>query len=239
MEAKLALTVAFLFALGAGMILLRRRGRVSRAEWGKYAVYALLIPGLLMLAHMGRPWVAAVVVLVAARGVLELRLAFDGRLGAARAFLAFAGLAVALGHLLLGPGRTWFASFALLLLLVAATDAFAQLSGRLLGRHPLCPRISPGKTVEGLIGGLIAAPAVAAALAFLSPEWTPLRRTALAAITALAAVAGDLLFSAIKRRAGIKDFAVALPGHGGVLDRFDSLVVAAPLHVWARLVLSP
>jgi phosphatidate cytidylyltransferase len=116
-------------------------------------------------------------------------------------------------------------------------DSFSQLWGRLLGKRPLCPRLSPGKTVEGLVGGGLTTVAVAAALGPLLLGHSPVPMAGLGALTAAGAVVGDLAFSWIKRRAGLKDFSSALPGHGGVLDRFDSLVVGAPVFFWSRLVL--
>jgi phosphatidate cytidylyltransferase len=101
----------------------------------------------------------------------------------------------------------------------------------------LCPRLSPHKTVEGLIGGIVMAAAIAALLRFLLPSTTLAHVIVLGLVTAAGAVAGDLAFSALKRHAGLKDFSTALPGHGGVLDRFDSLVLAAPAFYWSAAVL--
>lgn len=119
----------------------------------------------------------------------------------------------------------------LCLALVWAADSGAYLVGRRFGKRKLCPQVSPGKTVEGLLGGLVGA-ALIGLLAGLALGLDGLRLAALVGLaTACAAVSvvGDLAESLFKRRAGVKDSSDLLPGHGGVLDRIDALIAAAPL----------
>jgi phosphatidate cytidylyltransferase len=117
-------------------------------------------------------------------------------------------------------------SAAFLFLLVAFNDAGAETAGRTFGRTPFFTRISPRKTVEGFLGGLLASAAAAIAFAPLL-DGDIAQRAAFAIVAALAAVLGDLVFSAIKRDVGCKDFRALLPAHGGLLDRFDSFLVSA------------
>jgi phosphatidate cytidylyltransferase len=122
-----------------------------------------------------------------------------------------------------------------LLLIVWAADVGAYAFGRLLGRTKLAPAVSPGKTWEGVTGGLLAAGlAAAAAAAWL--DLPSLRLVGLGVATALISVLGDLTQSMFKRNVGLKDSGKLLPGHGGVLDRIDSLTAAVPAFVvglWA------
>jgi len=115
---------------------------------------------------------------------------------------------------------------AFLFLLVAFNDAGAEAVGRTLGRRPFFARVSPRKTVEGFLGGLAASAIAAVAFAPLL-DGDPLRRALLVLVGALTAVLGDLVFSAIKRDVGVKDFRPLLPAHGGLLDRFDSFLLSA------------
>ena len=114
-----------------------------------------------------------------------------------------------------------------------STDIGAYFAGRRFGRRKLAPSISPGKTVEGLYGGIAAATLLGGAWAYATHLGVAL--FALAPILAIAAQAGDLFESAIKRRAGVKDSGAWLPGHGGVLDRLDGLVPVAVLTAAAQL----
>jgi phosphatidate cytidylyltransferase len=110
-----------------------------------------------------------------------------------------------------------------------ASDSAAYYAGTLWGKHPLMPSISPKKSYEGLLGGLIGAIAAAllAQLWFVSTfSWTD--AVALGILLTLTGLVGDLFESAIKRRAGVKDSGGILPGHGGMLDRIDSLLFTAP-----------
>lgn len=115
-----------------------------------------------------------------------------------------------------------------------STDIGAYFAGRSFGRRKLAPAISPGKTVEGLYGGIAAAALLGAAWVFGTHLGKPL--LVLAPIFAVAAQAGDLFESALKRRAGVKDSGNLLPGHGGVLDRLDGLVPVAVLTASAQLL---
>jgi phosphatidate cytidylyltransferase len=132
-------------------------------------------------------------------------------------------------------------SGALLLLLplfvVWASDIGAYAVGRMLGRHKLIPAVSPGKTVEGAIGGLLASALVAwiyvdavlAPAAQLGFRWRLTGVIVFAIIVSAAAQLGDLAESLLKREAGVKDSSHLIPGHGGVLDRLDSLFFALPV----------
>lgn len=131
-------------------------------------------------------------------------------------------------HLLLlrrlSQGGRWLL---LLLLGVFATDTGAYAVGRLLGRHRLAPRVSPAKTVEGAIGGLVCAVIACVALdTLLDLPGKPILIVVLGLALGLAAELGDLAESAVKRRLGVKDMGHLFPGHGGVLDRLDSILFA-------------
>jgi phosphatidate cytidylyltransferase len=116
-----------------------------------------------------------------------------------------------------------------LLLITWAADTGAYYVGTLYGRRLLAPRVSPKKTFEGLVGGFIGATIIAfiARWTFM-PEFTPLETVVLALFLTVAGLWGDLVESAIKRSVGVKDSGGLLPGHGGMLDRLDSLLFSAP-----------
>lgn len=132
-------------------------------------------------------------------------------------------------------GRSWVI---VALLLTFTSDTAAYAVGRAIGRHRLIPEISPNKTWEGAIGSLIATPIVAAALMMvlaaspfaaigLAPPLTPAVALGIGVAVSLAAQLGDLVESALKRAAHVKDAGGLIPGHGGVLDRIDSLTFVA------------
>lgn len=127
-------------------------------------------------------------------------------------------------------GQRWLIA---LLSITFATDTGAYAVGRMWGRHRLAPRISPQKTWEGAAGA-IAVGGTAAALAprLLNLQPAPGLAASLVLVLPIAAMAGDLLESALKRRAGVKDFSRLLPGHGGLLDRLDSVLLTAPSLYW-------
>jgi phosphatidate cytidylyltransferase len=115
-----------------------------------------------------------------------------------------------------------------LFFVIWSTDTAAFIVGKLIKGPKLAPAISPGKTWSGAVGGLVGATVIGVALAsLLSAE--PGRAASLAVLVSLAAQCGDLLESGIKRRFGVKDSGQLIPGHGGVMDRLDSLVVAGPV----------
>jgi phosphatidate cytidylyltransferase len=115
-----------------------------------------------------------------------------------------------------------------LLLLVVAADIGAYFSGRAFGKHKLAPKVSPGKTWEGVVGGLLAA-LLMAAVGVWWFDMSTVPFMILCLVVAIASVVGDLTESLFKRHAGLKDSGSILPGHGGVLDRVDSVTAAAPV----------
>jgi len=115
--------------------------------------------------------------------------------------------------------------------IVVASDVAAYVFGRTFGKRKIFPVISPGKTWEGLLGGLTAAGVVGAVLGvFLGGDWA-LGGVLVALLTGIAGVMGDLVESYVKRCAGVKDSGKILPGHGGVLDRLDSHLFGLPIFV--------
>ncbi len=127
-----------------------------------------------------------------------------------------------------GPQPVAFILF--LVLLIAFNDMGAYFVGRSFGKRPLAPSVSPNKTLEGLFGGLIASMVVASILTTF-PAWDAIgiaRGLALAAVVSVFSPLGDLIESMMKRSIGVKDMGSVLPGHGGMLDRIDSFLLAVP-----------
>lgn len=141
------------------------------------------------------------------------------------------GLIITLRYTPDGVIGMWYLTFPMLAII--ATDVGGYVFGSLWGRRLLAPRISPKKTVEGLLGGLALALVVVGGTMAMLPIWTDFRLDlahllVFALAVPLAALAGDLFESLVKRWAGVKDTGVFLPGHGGVLDRIDSTLIAVP-----------
>lgn len=124
-------------------------------------------------------------------------------------------------------GRFWLL---FLLVVIWSNDTFAYFIGRKLGKHKLAPVISPKKSVEGAVAGIIGGAVVGLAFVhFTSMDSAPLNTIAITVVVGLVAIAGDLAESLLKRGAGVKDSGTIIPGHGGVLDRIDSLIFPVPL----------
>ena len=115
-----------------------------------------------------------------------------------------------------------------LLLTVQSSDVFQYIWGKLLGRHALSKQISPSKTVEGLVGGVLSATAMGAALWWITP-FSPVEAAFVALVINTLGFFGGFVLSAIKRDRGVKDWGHLIEGHGGMLDRVDSLAFSAPV----------
>ena len=116
----------------------------------------------------------------------------------------------------------------LIFIIAWGTDTFAYISGSLFGKNKLCPKLSPNKTIEGSIGGIFGALMLTLIFAKyfkLLPLWA---FALLSFLGAIVAQMGDLMASKIKRMTGIKDYGFIMPGHGGILDRFDSIILTGP-----------
>ena len=113
-------------------------------------------------------------------------------------------------------------------ILIWVNDSFAYLVGKSIGRHKLFPAVSPKKTIEGTLGGLAFSILAAYLLARMEPILNTTQWMILAGVIVVSGSLGDLIESKLKREAGVKDSGAILPGHGGMLDRLDSLVYAAP-----------
>jgi len=117
----------------------------------------------------------------------------------------------------------------LIFIIAFGTDTFAYFAGNLFGKRKLCPKISPNKTIEGSIGGILGSLALTiiySVLMNITPIW---KLVILSIITSIISQIGDLVASRIKRITGIKDFGDIIPGHGGIIDRFDSIILTAPV----------
>ena len=124
-------------------------------------------------------------------------------------------------------GRNVFL-IAFLIVVVQLSDVLQYVWGKLLGRHKIAPRLSPSKTVEGFVGGIASATLVGAGLWWMTP-FTMLEAALLALVITLSGFFGGLVMSAIKRDRGVKDWGSVIAGHGGFIDRLDSVVFSAPI----------
>lgn len=121
-------------------------------------------------------------------------------------------------------------------MIIWANDSWAYLSGRWFGKHKLFERISPGKTWEGSIGGGLVALLFAYIFSLFFKDFTTIDWLVIGAILIVTSTLGDLVESMLKRSLGVKDSGTMLPGHGGILDRFDGMFVSLPV-IWAYIVL--
>lgn len=222
--------LAFLIG-GAGLYRANRKMESSiRGErWTKFITYFFIVHIVLLCALLGPRVLTVLIMLILLIGAFELyyvlhslsggRLLFRTGISAGYVFLGLA--------LLFFFWRSTMERAVFVYLVVATFDGFSQVAGNLFGRHPLARKISPGKTVEGILGGLVFAAAMAVLLHTLVNLSAAQSLVASSWIVA-AGFSGDLLASWVKRASGVKDFGRILPGHGGVLDRFDSLLLAGP-----------
>lgn len=259
------LTALVLFAVLAAAFLLLTPGRFAYAllvvtalaafEWGRLCVprsrpaalgYASAVTAATVLLSVVPGAAPAVIGAGALAWCLApvLLVRWAGR-------LTVPAVALVLGFVVLAPA--WFALVRLramdggyylwmLLALVWAADIGAYFIGRAFGRHKLASAISPGKTREGAVGGLASAAAVGAAggWMFTAPaELHPLAWLAACLAAAAFSIVGDLSESLVKRMAGVKDSGSLLPGHGGVLDRIDGILAAAPVFTVVLWLLYP
>jgi phosphatidate cytidylyltransferase len=235
----LALIIVALGALWMGgfpfWLLLVVAGVLMQGEWGllvgaseqyrKMAMFAVSVPlAILCPLAAGVSWVAFVLMATAFFFVLLTARSFALALGILYVCVPVMALLLLRGQAPDGQGLL-LAFWALSL--VWATDIGAYFAGRSIGGPKLAPRVSPSKTWAGLAGGVLAA----LLTGFLLHRFAglPIQLAAASGLLAVAAQLGDLLESGMKRRAGVKDSGNLLPGHGGVMDRLDGVVAAAPL----------
>lgn len=166
----------------------------------------------------------ALILLNTLRAPLE---GLPARLGLTMLGVLYVGLQATF-MLLLRQGPNGYAHFCLYFAVIQAADAFAFFGGRAFGRHPIAPTLSPGKTWEGCAVGLLAALATARLFAFAAPGMAGWAVYAIGAGIFAFSLLGDLVASGFKRAAGLKDFGRLLPEQGGLLDRFDGYLLAAP-----------
>lgn len=126
----------------------------------------------------------------------------------------------------------------LVFIFASVTDMAAYFSGMFFGKRKLIPEISPKKTVEGAIGGIVGTTIVSLAFAIFINELNPIYFIPFAIVGSIVSQLGDLFASAIKREFGVKDYGNIIPGHGGVLDRFDSILFVAPLTYYGVVLIS-
>ncbi|MDR6921911.1 MULTISPECIES: phosphatidate cytidylyltransferase [Chryseobacterium] len=130
-----------------------------------------------------------------------------------------------------------FNSIIFLVVVTELNDVFQYLMGKFFGKHKITPKISPNKTLEGFIGGVFLTIILSNILGFFILKTDFFINTILGLILGISGFFGDVLMSYLKRKAGVKDTGTLLPGHGGLLDRMDSLIFNAPLFFWILPIL--
>lgn len=210
--------------------------RLARAIGAVVPTWPALAATLAATAVVPFPWVATESLLSAALIVAAVAVLTSPRQGAAglhdvaAAVLAPVYIGLPLGSLVAVHGVGGREAVLLLVFTIVASDSGQYYAGRLFGRSPLAPRISPKKTREGAIGGFIAGPAfLAIAGHYWLPAAAPASLAGIGVLLVAAGIFGDLFESMLKRAAGVKDSSTLIPGHGGILDRIDALLFATPI----------
>lgn len=230
MEKTVFTFIAFYFAIGALAIALinRKHDKQSRHErWTKYFVYLLIVNVIVLGVLYG--FFHFIAIATVAAGLYEMLLTVRNLPRLLNRILAI----LIFGLLSFGFMKYAFLSDThaqlFVYMLVFIFDGFSQITGQLIGKRKFIPAISPGKTIEGAMGGLL----ISLFTAILLKQLIGLDVTetfVLGLGICLFAFGGDLLASYYKRKCKIKDFSQLIPGHGGVLDRFDSFIVAGTFY---------
>ncbi len=216
--------------------------RIVDVIGAKIPWWTSLFATLATTAMVPFPWVSVGVIVVVALIATAFNVLQSDRVGAptfidtAGAVLAPVYIGLPLGSLVAIAAVGGREAVLVLIGTMAASDTAQYYTGRMFGRTPLAPVRSPKKTVEGAIGGFVIAPAVlvAAGMAWL-PGLQPWRLAVLGVLLVFAGIVGDLFESMLKRAAGMKDSGNLIPGHGGILDRIDALLFAAPIFYYFLL----
>ena len=229
-----------LFAIGAVAIHIISRKKESPQKiyaWKKFFVYFSIIFAIFLSILYVSPLFIAICFLVALGGAFEIvRLQLKSHPQFAWSkFCLYFSIYIALA--------VYFLLFAfecaeiqiLTVFVVCAFDAFSQLSGQLFGKRKIAPNISPNKTLGGLIGGMCLA-LLFGIMANFNSELGIMAVTILILCVVAASFVGDLLASYVKRQYAVKDYSALIPGHGGILDRFDSLIAAGAVVYLLKII---
>lgn len=236
--------LGLLIAGAAGLGMYEYSRMVLPGPWGAPALAGVALAGLSALAGLagGGAALAALLLGLAALGLItavtspELGLAWDKATRRSWGLIYTGGLFACLLVLAGLPGGRVLLLFALFA--VIAADVGAYFAGHMWGKHKLAPGISPGKTIEGVAGGALASAVLGGIFAGLwLPDTGVGAGALLGLVLALVSVGGDLLESALKRAAGVKDSGGILPGHGGLLDRVDGILVGSAAFLLLRMLL--
>lgn len=223
----LNLVIASLFLVGGILIFIinrKKTGQEQKAAWLKYGVYFIIVELIVQCLQLQAQFFFVLAIIIATASFVEIvRLVygptpFEASIWTMLIFVLLA--APFIGFAFMDAKLVLFTY-----LVVSIFDGFSQISGQLLGRNKLVPKISPNKTVEGFIGGLVFASLLGGFLHQIS-AYSFGKALLIAFLISVFAFLGDLLESYCKRSFGIKDFGKMIPGHGGFLDRFDSFIVA-------------
>lgn len=219
------LIIQSFFVLGAFLFVLakRRQGLPLTKGWNKFFVYMLIVNLISYSIANNLLAFRIIAVMIVVQGLFEISKALY--LNKTSKSFSMVSLVIygflSFGFLMfsnLEPNLMVWTYLSIFLF-----DGFSQLSGQLFGKNSLAPNISPNKTIEGAIGGLIVTLSTLFFLDHIS-GFSPWESIGMGLLICFGALLGDLLASLLKRRCGIKDYGKILPGHGGILDRFDSFL---------------
>jgi phosphatidate cytidylyltransferase len=211
-------------AIGFYTINRKRSAAEARKNWIKYLTYFIIIHIIFASIVFDTAYFSYLTIIIIVAGLFELHNLYRKEGKSKRrlfltALIIYSGLSACFFLFSKCDMREILFGF----LIVSIFDAFSQISGQLAGRIKLVPSISPGKTYEGFAGGLFFA-AITAILIKDLPGLSDIKALLSGIFIALFALAGDLMASFYKRKFDVKDFSKLIPGHGGILDRFDSLI---------------
>lgn len=230
--------LGYFLAGTAGIYVINRKKEkpFAKRNWIKLVTYFIIINILFFSIVLGEPFIILSVI-IASGGLVELIKLQSVSAKGGKIFFAFSVII----YLIMSYGFINFAGMErgivlYVFLILSIFDSFSQISGQLWGKKKLMPKISPNKTWMGLTGGAVIS--LLSGILIKELIGVPVFRSLIiSAVVIIAAFAGDAASSYYKRQYNVKDFSDLIPGHGGILDRFDSLIAAGALIAFADLII--